>query len=159
MKPIIFIKASALLLMVISTLPLPDGRSESNTPRSYVGAQACKECHAEEYTSFQSNSKKARSFESVALMKDGLSKSETHTCFECHTTGYGEPGGFKSEQETPNLKNAGCESCHGPGSVHVQTQDPDDIKSKPKKTDCSRCHNSERVESFKFKPLIYGGAH
>ena len=25
--------------------------------------------------------------------------------------------------------------------------------------DCETCHNSERVASFNFKPLLYGGAH
>jgi hypothetical protein len=25
--------------------------------------------------------------------------------------------------------------------------------------DCTRCHNSERVEAFNFKPVLFGGAH
>lgn len=68
-------------------------------------------------------------------------------------------GGFVSEEKTPELKNPGCEVCHGPGSLHAKTQDPKDIKRKMEIKDCERCHNSERVKAFKFKPLIHGGAH
>jgi len=80
-------------------------------------------------------------------------------CFECHTTGYKEPGGFRSEHETPHLKNAGCEVCHGPGSLHVETGEPKDIKGSLTAEDCDVCHSSERVEAFDYKPLIHGGAH
>lgn len=31
----------------------------------------------------------------------------------CTWPGYGEPGGFRFEKETPQLRNAGCETCHG----------------------------------------------
>ena len=77
----------------------------------------------------------------------------------CHTTGYGSPGGFVSLKETPHLKDAGCEVCHGPGSVHCKTEDSADINGKLSIADCERCHSAERVAAFKFKPLIYGGAH
>ncbi|MHC1725401.1 MAG: multiheme c-type cytochrome [Syntrophobacteraceae bacterium] len=148
-----------LVLQIIAGMSLTSTGAQDRLNKSYVGSHLCRECHAEEFRSFQSNSKKAGSYESVALMKKGLSESEIKTCYECHTTGYGEPGGFRSELETPDLKNAGCETCHGPGSIHIQTENAGDIKTKPKVADCSRCHNAERVESFKFKPLIYGGAH
>ncbi|HIJ68796.1 MAG TPA: hypothetical protein HPP81_06780 [Deltaproteobacteria bacterium] len=38
-----------------------------------------------------------------------LTDSESLGCYKCHTTGCGEPGGFRSEQETPQLRNARCE--------------------------------------------------
>ncbi|MEC4675594.1 MAG: multiheme c-type cytochrome, partial [Nitrospirota bacterium] len=80
-------------------------------------------------------------------------------CFSCHTTGYGRPGGFISAEETPQMKNAGCEVCHGPGELHVKTKKPGDIKRKMTLEDCEKCHTSERVRAFRFKPLIHGGAH
>jgi hypothetical protein len=42
------------------------------------------------------------------------------TCLKCHSTGFGEPTGFKSLQQTPNLVGNGCENCHGPGSKHTE---------------------------------------
>jgi len=123
------------------------------------GSEACKECHEAEYSNFKRYAKKSHSFESIMTMKKGLTQEEMKKCFACHTTGYGEPGGFRSEAETPNLKNTGCEACHGPGSLHVETEDPGDIKGRLTREDCKACHNSDRVKAFKFKPLIYGGAH
>ena len=51
------------------------------------------------------------------------------------------------------------EACHGPGSAHVESSDPKDIKNNVSEKDCTVCHNPDRVEAFRFKPLIYGGAH
>jgi hypothetical protein len=132
-------------------------RSESG--RSYVGSAACRGCHETEYENFHSFAKKAHSFESIRQMRSRLTPAEFRGCLECHTTGYGRPGGFRSEAETPDLRNAGCEVCHGPGSRHVATADADDIKGKLTLEDCEACHNQERIEAFNFKPMIYGGGH
>ena len=110
-------------------------------------------------STFKQFNKKAHSFQSIIRLKKGLQEAELKNCFECHTTGYGKEGGFRSEQETPELKDAGCEVCHGPGSVHAETGDPKDIKGKLTAKDCEACHNSERIDAFKYKPLVYGGAH
>jgi hypothetical protein len=37
--------------------------------------------------------------------------------------------------------------------------DPELITGKPSINDCTRCHNSQRVEDFNYKPLLYSGAH
>ena len=126
---------------------------------SYVGTESCKECHDEQYARFQKYSKKANSFQSVQSMRKGLAEDEYRGCFECHTTGYNRPGGFRSETETPALKNAGCEVCHGPGGNHVASQDPKDIRRRPDLKMCESCHNAERVGVFRYRPLMYGGAH
>jgi hypothetical protein len=125
----------------------------------YVGSAACKDCHEEEYSNFTKYAKKAHSYQSILRVKKGLTEEKLKGCYLCHTTGYGEPGGFISEEKTPHLKDAGCEVCHGPGGLHVESQDPKDIKRKMSPKDCERCHSSERVKAFKFKPLIHGGAH
>lgn len=125
----------------------------------YVGSEKCKECHDEQYESYHKYSRKAHSFQSIKKMQPKLTAEEYQSCFECHTTGHGKPGGFVSESQTPELKNAGCETCHGPGSLHAESQEPKDIKTKLSAQDCLTCHNEERVGSFKYRPLIYGGGH
>lgn len=127
--------------------------------KTFVGAKACMACHQDQYDNFMKYSKKAHSFLAIKKMENNLTPQEYTECFECHTTGYGKPGGFISESQTPDLKNPGCEVCHGPGSVHVETQDPEDIITEISMDNCIVCHNNDRVEGFNFKPLIFGGAH
>ncbi len=127
---------------------------------AYVGTAACKDCHEEQYANFTKFAKKSHSDRSVKVMASDLTEAELAQCYGCHATGYGKPGGFVSYEKTPHLADAGCEVCHGPGSDHVESGgDTTLIKGKLTRTDCETCHNEDRVKSFNFKPLLYGGAH
>lgn len=152
-----FFRILTVCFVLVSQWPVAVARC--GAPERYTGTESCKECHATEYDSFKQFNKKAHSFKSIMRLKKGLTEAELHKCYECHTTGYGKEGGFRSEQETPELKDAGCEVCHGPGGTHVETGDPKDIKGKLTAKDCESCHNSERINAFKYKPMVYGGAH
>ena len=148
----VFILFSAV---VINGMKSPAEASE----KFYVGSAVCSECHEKEYENFSTFAKKAHSFDSIMGLKKGLTEAEFKSCFECHTTGYGKPGGFISAEETPEFSNLGCESCHGPGSLHRESEDPEDIIRKVSIEHCTDCHNQERVAAFDFKPLVHGGAH
>ena len=137
----------------------PENRTFAEPSATYVGSRACMECHETEYTKFTTYAKKATSYDHIKKMQRGLTTEEFKGCFQCHTTGYGKPSGFISEKQTPNLKDVGCESCHGPGSLHVKSGDAQHIKGKLTAVDCEACHSKERVETFNYKPLVYGGAH
>jgi len=126
----------------------------------YVGSKVCSECHEAQYNRFKTYAKKANSSRSIKLMASDLTKEELKECFGCHTTGYGHTSGFKSFEETPELADAGCEVCHGPGSKHVEEGgDAQFIKATLSIKDCESCHNEERVAAFNFKPMLFGGAH
>lgn len=95
---------------------------------SYVGSEECKTCHADEFGDWQ-RSKHARVFEllqpgerSGAKKKASLDPDKDYTtdrkCLQCHTTGFGEGGGFEDKQSTPSMSGLGCEACHGPGSEY-----------------------------------------
>ncbi|MBI9081376.1 MAG: cytochrome C [Pseudodesulfovibrio sp.] len=136
----------------------------ANTARTnsgqFVGTEACAECHDVEYENYKKFSKKAHSGNSVKVMADDLTQQELEECFDCHMTGFGKPGGFVSFEETPDMADAGCEVCHGPGYDHVESEgDTDLIKGDLDIAGCETCHNPERVAAFDFKPLLYGGAH
>ena len=92
-------------------------------------------------------------------MAKKLTPDELKECYSCHATGYGKPGGFISPEKTPNLADAGCEVCNGPGSEHIATQDSKAIKKKVSIEECTVCHNSDRVKAFGFKPIKFAGAH
>ncbi len=120
--------------------------------KHYVGSRACADCHEEEYVTYQKFSKKAHSFEAVTKMRDKLTANEIKNCYQCHTTGYGKPGGFTDELSTPDLKNVGCEACHGPGSKHIKSEDPKDIWASHEnmKKVCKSCHTREVSRSLSF---------
>ncbi len=152
-----------LHLLILSFCTFAVGLAAANlgqarASRTYVGSKACAQCHETEYANFSRYAKKAHSFDSVAKMADKLTPSELAQCYKCHTTGYGKPGGFVSPQQTPHLKNAGCEVCHGPGSMHVESEDPEDLDT-VSMDGCKSCHDTSRVAEFGFKPMLYGGAH
>lgn len=149
---IVFFSLSCAVSMTV--LAQSKGRSPV-----YVGSEACKGCHESEYNNFVTYAKKSSSYRSIERLQKGLTEEEIRGCYFCHTTGYGKPGGFISLEKTPHLKNAGCEVCHGPGEFHVKTRSPKDIKRKMKIQECEVCHTSERVRSFRYRPLIHGGGH
>ncbi|WP_147822157.1 cytochrome c family protein [Salidesulfovibrio onnuriiensis] len=125
----------------------------------FIGTRQCAECHEEQFENYQKYSKKAHSWESVKIMLSDLKPKEAAKCFECHTTGYGKPGGFTSYEATPEMADVGCETCHGPGSLHAEDGDPELISRTPTIQDCQVCHSEERVGDFNFKPLLFSGAH
>jgi len=147
------------MLLLVMGMHLSSEGSEHKTINIFVGSLACKKCHPEEYDNFMTYAKKSESFQSIEKQMRHLTPEEIRQCYPCHTTGYGQPGGFVSIEKTPHLKNAGCEVCHGPGAVHVRTGDQATIIGNLSKIDCENCHISERVKAFKYKPLIHGGAH
>ncbi|BBD09652.1 cytochrome c family protein [Desulfovibrio ferrophilus] len=154
-RVVVFIACAVCVsLSLLITRPAQTGQA------TYVGSNACSECHDEQFENFEQFAKKAHSDRSIKIMASDLTKEELQECYACHTTGYGQPGGFVSFEETPEMAHAGCEVCHGPGSEHVaEGGDPDLIKGTLALEDCETCHNADRVGAFNFKPLLYGGAH
>ncbi|MDJ0782756.1 MAG: cytochrome c family protein [Desulfosarcinaceae bacterium] len=153
---------NALLFLLVIAVLHADGMVSMGFATGepvYVGSETCGGCHPDQFEAFTEHSKKANSFTSVKRMATKLTPEELKGCYGCHTTGYGKTGGFRSEQETPHLKDTGCEVCHGPGSVHAESEDPSDLNAVIDVEDCMKCHNSERIGAFNFKPLLYGGAH
>ncbi len=146
------------LILLILFAATPEAQNQSIN--KYIGLDVCKSCHQTQYDRFQKYAMKSKSFQSVQKMKKGLTPDEIEGCYHCHTTGYGEPGGFVSLQQTPELKNAGCEVCHGPGMRHVEEKgNPDLIVREVELDICEKCHTEDRVQSFHYKPIIYAGSH
>ncbi len=148
--------------MAVVMVALAVGASALAAENRFVGSTACADCHESQYASYKANAKKAHSSRSVRIMASDLTEAELKECFGCHTTGYGKPGGFVSFEKTPELADAGCEVCHGPGGAHVDAGgDPSLIKGRGKirVEDCSGCHNEERVKAFGFKSTLYSGGH
>ncbi len=89
----------------------------------YVGSDKCMECHTDTHKNWQ-GSAHAKAFETLKSQD----KTTDTNCLKCHTVGYGQPGGYQ-ESVAPAFEGVGCESCHGPGEVHVQSKKKEDIRS------------------------------
>lgn len=120
---------------------------------SYVGDKACRDCHKNEYNSW-SKTGHAKSFETLKKTNE----QTTVRCLRCHTTGYGKASGFIDEDNTPYLKEVGCESCHGPGRDHVDASPDKKLSSLTGITKdcptcsiprtCKRCHTIRQDTDF-----------
>src|SRR6185436_18730031 len=73
-------------------------------------------------------------------------------CIGCHTIGFGSVSGYRREFSGKQLVQVGCESCHGPGSLHVRRREGDqtiDFIYRPLGAgDCKKCHYGEFSRPF-----------
>ncbi len=84
----------------------------------YVGTARCRDCHASAYKVW-AESKHHDAYQTLVDKKRPSNRQYDPECIVCHTVGFGYVSGFKSEKATAKLENVGCESCHGPGSLHA----------------------------------------
>ncbi len=122
---------------------------------AYVGSQRCMECHAQEFERWKATPH-AGAF--GTLEKAG--KASDAKCQTCHTTGFGQTGGFAAASATDALRGVGCESCHGPGGDHVgpQAERRNTILALTDKCDscvvlqiCGSCHDDANDPGFEFE--------
>jgi Cytochrome c554 and c-prime len=146
----------------------------------FVGSNACQNCHKEDFAIWQ-HSKHSHAYATLEheAKKPSLRQFDGE-CVVCHTVGFTFNSGFKSEQLTPNLKDVGCENCHGPASLHVAAPNdknyyPDLSPWKSKPTDrvmladgkydnslllkidsiCQKCHDTDSDPDFRFEKEKY----
>ncbi len=121
----------------VSALPPKDA--------TYIGQKKCKICHFKQYRTWKKTGH-AEAWE--ALSEKDRSRPD---CVRCHATGYGRPGGFVSEEETPRLTGVQCEACHGPGSAHAEAamdeESEERIHALINRTPitCAECHNPHKT--------------
>ncbi len=114
----------------------------------YVGSESCKSCHQYEYDKW---STKSHAIAYATLEKTGTQYDPE--CVICHVIGLEYQSGFVSEKTTPNLKDVGCENCHGPGSEHNKTLGK--MPTADPKSDCSDCHTPENSANYAGNEKIY----
>ncbi|BCO09828.1 hypothetical protein GF1_22040 [Desulfolithobacter dissulfuricans] len=121
--------------------------------RSLSGWKTCRTCHPQQ-TSFWQQTGHARAWQSLE------EKNQQHnpTCQKCHVT---LPSYSLDPQLTrailvrmdSELKNVGCEACHGPARRHGNT--PDQFKpTLPGEATCRQCHQGDHDDNFVFADKI-----
>lgn len=135
---------AALVTTLASCITTTPGEVPNPDPdATYVGSQVCSTCHASSYASWTATTH-SRALATLEEHGRGLDPA----CWECHTTGRGEEGGFASKADTPQLANVGCESCHGPGSQHVRNPEQVPLAEPLESRMCGECHKGPRYGTF-----------
>lgn len=154
-------------------IPVADGEP------FYIGNAQCAQCHGQAHDFW----KETGHGDALATLQE-RDKAWDQSCIGCHVVGYEKPGGSVlgelqytaeitlSEGTEPvkfekDLRNVGCESCHGPGSAHRIS--PVDSKGNPHNIAlgsgedvCMQCHvpdHSPRFEYDNYVEQITGPGH
>jgi peroxiredoxin len=114
--------------------------------KGYSGNEACSVCHESENATWMLT-KHSRAFDT--LVKHGEASNDE--CVSCHVVGFGEAGGFEGPNETPQLENVGCETCHGLGGPHLS---PDFEKILDYTSVCVTCHDSKHSLGFDYDSFL-----
>jgi len=124
----------------------------TTTDPGFAASGRCAQCHTAEMAKW-SFTNHSRAWES--LLTHPVEGSTTNPdCIGCHTTGFGEVGGF-GEPSTSNLrkfKAVQCEACHGPLKGH-----PNDKSIQPtpiSKDTCLGCHDAANSPDFDFDTYL-----
>jgi hypothetical protein len=111
--------------------------------RTFTGNEVCSLCHNKIFTHWQ-ETEHAHAYET--LLQSG--HQDDPECLYCHTIGMHYLSGFGTIESTPKMKDVGCESCHGPGSDHKESQEKD--YGTVTAESCTICHENEHSPNFKF---------
>lgn len=139
------VKAAA----AIPPVPVPKGAA------TYVGVEACADCH-EDAVTFWRKSRHAGAWRTL----EKVDKQFDYDCTGCHVTGWAQPGGasMASVEAGATLRDVQCETCHGPGSIHVDADDEDAKKTiqlaPPHDLCANQCHTREHSDTFEWTPYM-----
>jgi len=176
-------RRTLLIFGVLTAVAIAGGKFE------YVGTHKCAGCHKSKKKGAQYKvwleTKHAHAWEALETekakeiaKKKGLktAPNESPECVRCHTVGFGkggyeikpasfwnDPNAKKAIKRMTNLRNVGCEACHGPGSGYKKKKVMQGIFNgslkaadyglvMPDENTCKQCHNQE---SPTYKKFVY----
>lgn len=126
--------------------PPPKGKA------SYVGNEVCADCH-DEAMEFWKQTRHANAWQTLV----DRGQQFDYECIGCHVTGWEQPGG-SNLANNEKLRDVQCETCHGPGSIHVAKggeEKPAAVVLDPGKTLCAeQCHTKEHSDTFDYEPYL-----
>ena len=117
---------------------------EQDSNNSYIGSEACQECHQNEFDQW-SHSSHATAFNTLQI----VGREYYSECVSCHVTGFGYSSGYQiGNTDRKHLAEVGCETCHGPGKQHTYTPLATNIRGKVEASTCMECHAPEHSPGF-----------
>lgn len=136
--------------------PVPCPEAAPGAAR-FVGGEACAGCHAAA-TAFWKGTGHARAYETL----ERIEKQYDLSCIGCHVTGWERPGGVCDVAHVEGRKDVTCESCHGPGSLHVAAPQAAKLPAQVPESTCRSCHTPENSTAFDYAtylPKTLGPGH
>ena len=134
----------AWLLWACHKAPVP-APAEPVSEAHFVGAAACSGCHPDSDAAWQDS---AHAHALTPLREAG--RSNDPSCLLCHTTGFARPSGFGSGGDNALLASVGCESCHGPGSLHQAQPALHPLRASLSAESCQSCHTVDNSPDFEL---------
>ena len=125
--------------------PAPAGQA------TYVGMAKCTDCHDDE-SKFWTHTVHHDAWKTLV----DRGQQFDFSCIGCHVTGFDKPGG-SNLSHNDDLRNVQCETCHGPGSIHVDKggkEKPLAIVTAPPKDLCTSCHTKEHSDTFQYEAYL-----
>ena len=116
----------------------------------FTGWQVCAECHRQQ-ADFWEKTGHSSAYQPLVDEEQQFNLD----CIVCHVTAeYGTTkisGNDADLLALPvELRQVGCEVCHGPGKSHAPSRDAAAISRRPAENVCRRCHTPERDEEFNY---------
>jgi len=125
---------------------------------AFVGNQACRSCHPGPFAVYE----KTGHAHAYATL-ESVQKQYRLDCVACHVIGFQQAGGVCRVDQVEGRQNVGCESCHGPGSIHVADGTRKTVlRPRPGPRVCVGCHTPENSIHFDFArylPRVLGPGH
>ncbi|GAB4252931.1 MULTISPECIES: multiheme c-type cytochrome [Deferrisoma] len=134
--PLVEETLSRLKELQARAVPEAGAASEQGCGQEFVGAQACRPCHPGRYQYWRATAHAA----AYEVLKAKGREFDTD-CLACHTVAYECSDGEVDRLSIERFANVQCESCHGPGSVHVASEGKAPLE---KGLACPKCHTPER---------------
>ena len=151
--------------------------ADADKAAEYVGANKCKMCHMKQHKAWletkhanaliglqKADPKVAADMAAKLKVEISGSPAKTDGCVSCHVTGFHLAGGYPAADSTKTaaVSNVTCESCHGPGSLHVAAPMAEKKKFINKAVTanlCTQCHTAATSPAFKFDEYVKRGVH
>ena len=127
-----------------SHIVLPSQVIPKSSENYLAGADTCRTCHLEEHNQWL-ETKHAYAFNTLKQVQRSLHPN----CVPCHVTGFGNDSGYQFGNPSNQLyEGVQCESCHGPGGLHINDPMGPYIKKQVDSKICLECHDQEHSLGF-----------
>jgi 2',3'-cyclic-nucleotide 2'-phosphodiesterase (5'-nucleotidase family) len=121
-----------------------DDQGPKKPSGNYAGSTACTSCHVPQFAKWR-GTQHATAYDTL----EAKGQQFNVQCLPCHITGPAAQTGQEMLALAHDLRQVGCESCHGPARAH--SLQPMVAKAdSPTMATCLRCHVGEHDDRFNF---------